>query len=354
MAGTDRPAEHDLTWLQALADAPWRYSFFGVLRRLEQARIGTHRFAESVRPAEEPIRLGQVPSMVFAPAEIAAFEPATDRRAARLLLYGLGMLGPHGPMPLHVTEYVHTRLQNMGDPTFGRFLDLFHHRMMTLLYRAWANAEPTASFGGGEEDRFAFYLGSLVGLGFPSLRARDAWPDHAKLHHAGRLVVQTRCPGPLQAMLEDYFEVPTRIREFVGEWLRVPVRQCWRLGDNPGTGSLGLSATAGDEVWSRSHRFRIVVGPLSLMQFRAFLPPAESLARLVALVRNYVGDELSWDLNLVLKRDEVPPWRLGEEGELGMTSWLTTDHRMSDASDAVIDPAVAWQASERRGWALNH
>jgi type VI secretion system protein ImpH len=351
MASTNRPAERNLNWLQGVAAAPYRYSLFGVLRRLEHGRAGARRFGESVRPGEEPLRLGQAPSMAFAPAEIAAFVAATEGRPARLELHGLGLLGPHGALPLHLTEYVRNRLQNMADPTFSRFLDMFHHRMMSLLYRAWANAEPTASYDRGEDDRFAVYVGSLFGIGFPSLRKRDAWPDAAKLHHAGRLVVQTRCPGPLRQMLTDYFEVPTRVEEFIGEWLQVPSRQCWRLGESPGTGTLGVSATAGDEVWSRSHRFRVIVGPLRLEEFRAFLPPGETLARLVALVRNYIGDELQWDLNLILKKDEVPPFRLGEEGELGMTSWLTTDSRTSDATDAVIDPSDASRASEHEGHA---
>src|SRR5262245_51617833 len=350
MASTDRPPERDLGWLQRLAEAPHGYSLFGVLRRLEHGRAGHPRFGESVRPAEDPLRLAQSPSMAFAPTEIAAFiQPAEAGQLPRLEIHSLGLLGPHGPLPLHITEYVRNRRQNMADPTASRFLDLFHHRMMCLLYRAWANAEPTAVHDRGQDDRFATYVGSLFGIGSPSMRGRDAWPDAAKLHHAGPLVVQTRCPGPLQQMLNDYFEVPTRVEEFIGEWLEIPARQHWRLGEAPGTGTLGLSATAGEAVWSRSHRFRIIIGPVGLEKFRAFLPPRESLARLVALVRNYIGDELQWDLNLILKKDEVPAWCLGVDGELGMTSWLTTDRRASDAADAVIDPAVAWRASER-GW----
>ena len=39
-----------------------------------------------------------------------------------------GLLGPNGPLPLHLTEYVRERLRHHADPTFARFLDLFHHR----------------------------------------------------------------------------------------------------------------------------------------------------------------------------------------------------------------------------------
>lgn len=347
MASTDRPAQRDLRWLEGAAKAPHQFSLFGILRRLEHDGAGEVRFGEAVRPSEEPIRLAQMPSMTFAPAELAAFIPGTAGKPARLEIYGLGLLGPHGPLPLYLTEYVQNRRQHMADPTFSRFLDMFHHRMICLLYRAWANAEPTASYDAGQDDRFAGYVGSLFGIGFSSLRERDAWPDTAKLHHAGRLIVQTRCPGPLQQMLGEYFELPVRIEEFVGEWLRIPDRQCWELGVSPGTGTLGETATVGDAVWSRSHRFRVIFGPLSLAAFRAFLPTGASLARLVALVRNYVGDELDWDVNLILRKEEVPPFRLGETGELGMTSWLATEHRATDAAEPVVDPWIALRASER-------
>jgi type VI secretion system protein ImpH len=360
MASEDRATARDLAWLRAVAEKPFRYSLFGLLRRLEHERRDEPRFGESVRPAEDPIRLGQAPSMAFAPAELSALVPGANGRPPRLEIHGFGLLGPNGPLPLHLTQHVRDRRYNMGDPTLGRFLDLFHHRMISLFYRAWANAEPTVEFERGNEDRFATYVGSVFGIGFASLRHRDALPDAAKLHYAGCLAVQNRAPGPLREMLQDYFGVPVDLEEFVGEWLEIPGEPrrgrrdeggrgglLWELGASPATGTLGVSATVGKHVWSRSHRFRVVVGPLGWEDFRRFLIGGESLSRLVALVRNYVGDELVWDLNLILRRDEVPPLRLGEEGQLGLTAWLPTDYRDTDAADVLIDPLVARSASER-------
>ena len=62
------------------------------------------------------------------------------RRACRCRLFGL--LGPNGPLPLHLTEYARERLRHAGDPTLSRFLDIFHHRFLALFYRAWAQAQP--------------------------------------------------------------------------------------------------------------------------------------------------------------------------------------------------------------------
>ena len=223
-----------------------------------------------------------------------------------------------------MTEYAQDRLRTAHDPTFARFLDLFHHRMLSLFYRAWANNRPTVSFDRGADDRFAGYVASLFGLGMPSLRGRDALPDRAKLHYAGLLACQTCHPDGLRAMVRAYFGLPAAIREFVGEWLALPREGRCRLGASRDTGTLGESVVIGAYIWSGRHKFRLMIGPVGLNPFRRFLPAGSSLPRLAAMVRSYVGDELAWELNPILAADEVPPLRLGEHTQLGWTSWLTT------------------------------
>jgi type VI secretion system protein ImpH len=50
-------------------------------------------------------------------------------------------------------------------------------------------------------------------------------------------------------------------------------------------------------------------------------------------VRNYLGDEFEWDLNLVLVANEVPVLELGVAGELGWTTWLGRRRSPADAAD---------------------
>ena len=149
--------------------------------------------AAASRPAQDAVRLAQEPSVEFAPATLAGWEPASRTAPpARLLVHFFGLFGPDGALPLHLTEYARDRRRNHRDPTFQRFADIFHHRALSLFYRAWANSRPTVSFDRPEEDRFALYVGALIGLGMDSLRDRDAMPDLTKLHFAGHLACQTR------------------------------------------------------------------------------------------------------------------------------------------------------------------
>ena len=55
-------------------------------------------------------------------------------------------------------------------------------------------------------------------------------------------------------------------------------------------------------------------------------------------MRNYIGDELNWDVNLILFKEEVPQTRLGMAGRLGWTSWIGTRKNPSDAGDLLLNP----------------
>ncbi len=336
MAGKDRTPPHPLALSKALQEKPYRFDFFTALRRLECAHRDKPRFGESLRAADDPVRLGQQPSVIFAPSALASFTPG---RRSRLEVFFLGLFGPNGPLPLHLTEYARDRIRNHKDHTFARFADIFHHRMLSLFYRAWADAQPTVNFDRPEEDRFALYLGSLFGIGQPALRHRDAMPDVSKLHYAGWLVHQTRSAEGLLAILSDFFKMPVSLQEFVGQWMPLPDDCRCRLGESPHACTLGESVTIGEKVWDRRQKFRIIFGPIGLEDYRRLLPGGESLKRLIAIGQNYAGDELSWDMNLILKKEEVPPLRLGIQGQLGWTTWLNPSSPFEeDVRDLTLTP----------------
>jgi type VI secretion system protein ImpH len=139
-------------------------------------------------------------------------------------------------------------------------------------------------------------------------------------------------------VLEDFFDLPVEVEQFVGRWVELPEKYRLRLGESPETGSLGCAATIGVRIWDRQQKFRLVVGPLRLADYERMLPGGESLDRLVAVVRSYAGDEWIWDANLVLCREEVPAPRLGGPARLGLTTWLTGERLDHDAADLFLNP----------------
>jgi type VI secretion system protein ImpH len=341
MAGTDRAATDALALLTALQAAPYKYDFYQAMRRIECAYRDKPRLGQSVHPADDAVRFGQEPSLAFAPSTLSAFKSGREGRPPRLLQLFFGVFGPNGPLPLHLTDYARDRLRNAGDDTFSRFADIFHHRMLTLFYRARANAEPAVCFDRPESDRFSDYAGALFGMGMRSLRRRDGMPDLAKLYFAGRLAAQTRNAEGLLAMLRHYYKIPVRIEEYIGQWLDLPEDSCMRLGESPETGGLGTTATIGSRVWQRQYKFRITFGPMGLKDYNRMLPGGDSLKALVSIVRNYCGDELTWDVRLILKKEEVPSTTLGATGRLGWTTWSGGKAHEHDAADLCLNPLAS-------------
>ena len=348
MAGTDRNATDDLGALtRALAEKPYAFGLFSFLRRIECLYDEKPRLGESQRPSQDPIRIGQEPATNFEPANLTDFQAAKDDRPHRLTIRYPGLLGPNGPLPLHLTEYAQKRLRRHADATFIRFLDIFHHRMVSLFYRPWANHEPTIGYDRPHADRFAGYIGAMAGIGMSALRNRDEIADLTKYYYSGRLSAQTKSAEGLEDILHDYFQMPVRIESFVGEWLKLPARSQCRLGRDPASGTLGDSAILGTRVWECQYKFRIVVGPLKMDQYESLLPVGERIRPLIALVRNYIGDELAWDLKLILKRDEVPAADLSSRCRLGWTTWLGKQSPAVDAEDLVIDAFAMITRSSR-------
>ncbi|WP_118136839.1 type VI secretion system baseplate subunit TssG [Oceanicella sp. SM1341] len=318
METEERPQGADLSRLRALGEAPQAHHIYQALRLIEAAHADRPRLGRSRHPAEDPVRLGQEAELAFPPATIAGFRPGEAGAPHRLSQRFFGLFGPNGALPLHLTEHARDRLRNHHDPTFTAFADVFHHRMLSLLYRAWASGQPAPSFDRAGDDPFGEKVAAIAGLAGPGFTDRDAMPDLAKRHFAGLLAAAPRSEAGLAAILRQFFGAGVEIESFVGDWLQLEPHDRGRLG----AATLGRDATLGARVWSREAKFRIRIGPVSLPEYLRLLPGGESFKRLAAIIRNYVGDTLDWEVNLVLRQQEVPPCVLGRDTRLGHTSWL--------------------------------
>ena len=58
-------------WLERLAAEPYRHDFYQVMRRFEARHPQLPRLGEALRPADEPLRVGQPAELTFAPGAAA-------------------------------------------------------------------------------------------------------------------------------------------------------------------------------------------------------------------------------------------------------------------------------------------
>jgi len=336
MAGSDGQTPNNL--IDRLEANPYEFDFFRAVRLLQSLHPEFPRIGYSSTPSQDPVRFGQNPSLAFAPSTIETVRRGGVVPFPKLFVNCFGLFGPHGPLPLHLTEYARDRQRHSHDQTLTSFLNLFNHRLTSLFFRAWADSQKALDLDRPEKQTFSLYIGSLLGVGMESLQNRDDVPDWAKLYFAGRLANASRNAEGLQSILQDFFGLQTEIQTMVGRWLDLPADCRCKLGDSPETGSLGLTTIVGSSFWECQLSFRIKFGPMSLADMERMLPDGDSFTRVRDWVRNYVGQEFFWDIQFVLRAEEVPAVSLGQSGRLGWTTWLQTTPFQKDADDLVLIP----------------
>ncbi|SDE43808.1 type VI secretion system baseplate subunit TssG [Ruegeria marina] len=311
------------------ADSVLRMDFFQLLRLLE--REGA-RFGRAGGPGSEPARLGQSPRLVFAASDVAEVKRGVDGRPPEVAVNVLGLIGPEGPMPLHMTRWIMERMSNRwfagdtsgatADTSFLNFINMIQHRHIALYWRAWADARADVQVGHAGGGSVSAMMRAMSGIGLPGTASGDRRLDNGKLRQATALVQQVQSPGRLSAFLSTVLELPVIIREFTGHWITLPSHLQTRLGQ--AHAGLGRGAVAGARVFDRQSRAEIRVGPLSFADFKAFLDDNATWQRLRRAVIFAEGKGVDYDLRLVLAPGEVPAARLGS-ARLGRTAWLAPD-----------------------------
>lgn len=329
MAGPDRNQAVTLSPLEALREDPTRFSLFAALRLLESSAPEKPRFGEAIRPADDIVRIGQPPDLAFAGSELRGFEQYPGGRE-RLQQYVFGAFGPNGPLPLHLTELAFERIRHADDPGFASFINLFHHRLASLFFRAWAQADPATQADRPDSDEFFACLAALTGLDSPAALGRDLVDDGAKVSRAGLLGQQSRSADALETLLTDYFGVAVELKPFCPVWLRIPGSERLRLGHDIANAQLGMSATLGERSWQVQASFEIVLGPFDGAEFLQFLPGTKALSELRALVRLYTNDEWQWQVRLLVRAGEAPALVMGQGARLGWSSWLGERSTLAD------------------------
>lgn len=320
-----------------------RYHLFQLLRRIDARSGAAYPLGRAPLPRHEPVRLGQQPTLAFSDSRIDAIAPVGGQYG-RIDITGFGLFGPDGPLPLHLTEYAHQRLQQDQDASLIAFANIFHHRLITLFYRAWADTRPCVSFDRPDNRRFDHYAASLIGAGSPSPR-HGPLPAAARYFMAGHLSRYPRNSGALADMLSYYFAVPVSIRENLFHWLTLPRRRQLRLF-SAATAPLGQNCCLGIAIPDRQYSFRIRLGPLSRRQYRQFLPgdgmrqPVRSagLTQLTQWLQQYLGVEYRWEIQLILAKDHYRGCRLGHHEALGQECWLGLDTGRTDPDDFICRP----------------
>lgn len=323
-----------------LANHPYVFEFFQAVWLVERFSRGRVPVGGFEQPRTECVRFRVHNTVTFPASEIQEFE-WRESRAALMTVNFMGLTGPQGVLPVYYTQLVAERIR-ARDTTLRDFLDIFNHRMISLFYRAWEKYRFTVDYERTGRDQMSRHLFELIGLGTRKLQDRQAVPDYSLAYYTGLLSARVRSAMSLKHTLEDYFEVPVQVVQFAGTWYKLDAgtQTCLERGETTESERIAFGAVVGDEVWNEQARIRIRLGPLKLRQYLDFLPSGSAYEPLRALVRFYARDELDFEVQLVLRRNEVPPCELGREDEtaarLGWMSWAKSAAMARDPEETVL------------------
>lgn len=290
-------------------------------------------------PNSEFIRFKQNHSLRFPDADIDALhfqEQNNGKRQWVLENHFLSLIGPTGTLPFHYTELISQR-EKFKDHSLQAFLDMFNHRTTSLFYQASIKYRLPLAYEnhallntrGDRVDSHSHAILSLIGMGNGAVRGPEGLPLHASIYYSGLLSQQARTSTGLRQMLSDYFQVPIKLEEFVGEWqeliddvrsrltsIRMP------LGQNV---CLGKSALLGKRGWFVQGKLRVIVGPLDSQQYARFAPGTKALTQLHTIVNRFAGAQTDAEYVIRAKREELPARiRLGKQHQtqIGWNTWL--------------------------------
>jgi len=319
---------------------PFRFDFFQAVRLLERISPERKPVGRFVNPSLEAARFGATPSLNFPASQIQNLT-RPEGGPPFLRVNFMGLTGPTGVLPHAYTELIIERLR-AKDRTLRDFLDIFNHRIVSLFYQAWEKYRFTVAYERGDRDRFSHNLLDLIGLGTAGLQDRQQVPDDSFLYYCGLLSMQTRSASAFRAILADYFEVPVEIEQFVGAWYAADSDTQCAVGEERGCSEqLGMGAIVGDEIFDQQSRVRIRLGPLSYAQYRDFLPGGGAWLALQSMTRFFARGEFDVEVQLVLRREEVPACELDGAGEaapqLGWSTWMKSKEFGRDPDETVLE-----------------
>lgn len=330
--------------IEELRNRPYRFDFYQAVRMVELMHgVGidpdskTVPVGETADPRKEALRFEADPSLAFPPSAIKTYTPAGDETSPdAMTIRFMGLAGAMGPLPRPFTERLIRRVSKK-DTAWRAFLDMFNHRLASLMMRVRKAHRIGIDTRPPEETLIAKFLRAFMGLGTPGLRNRMAVPDKSLLRYAGLLAHHPRTALGLERMVADFYGLPVRVRQFVGEWVHLEAGQETRLGARLGRNNvLGREAFLGTRYWDQQSAIELRIGPLDRETFESFLPGGARHRPLLALIMFYVSPEYNFRARLTAEPKAVPASRLGQDLRLGWTSWLRGEAAVADDDQVLI------------------
>lgn len=277
-----------------------------------------HHFSRTKAPIgelgpldNEPLRFRHDPSLAFHSSDVTAIEELSGsdgKQRFALTATFLGLTGATAPLSTYYSEEL---LINDPKGALRAFYDLFHHRLLSLFYRARTKYRFTDSFRSGGRDPFTRRAMSFVGVDADGAVSTIGLPPYTLLSLAPLLTLPSRSARTLRLVLQRLFPtLRVAVESFIPRRVALAENERTRLGRV--RTRLNEDFVIGAGVIDRGGRFRIRIGPVTYEQYEQLIPGGQAFPRLRGVVNQFTRGLLEPELELELDKDSRPGFRLGE------------------------------------------
>ncbi len=325
MAGAQRQPDDSLSL--DLARHGSQYSFFQAVQLLHRLSPNLKPVGDIGPPDKEVVRFRANPALKFSAGDIELIQAPSEgsvRKAMVVTANFLGLVGATSPLAFRFTEAVIASEQN-DDFALTDFYDIFHHRLLSLYFRAWKKYRLAVGFRSDGSDPFTRRALSFVGVDPGASTPAGGLPPRLLLTLAPILAQRSRSARTLTIALRRLLPgAGIEVQSFVERLVRIPPDQRVRLGVANST--LNGDFTIGARVSDRSGRFRVKIGPVDYEDFEALMPGGENYPVLRQVVNQFTRGVLEPELEVSLAEDQSPRFQLGNRrgALLGTTTQLVT------------------------------
>jgi len=323
MARTNRKSAP--TVKDVLLKEPYRFEFHQAIKLLEYLHPKAIPFGETVNPSEEVVSVKSrvyfesLSSDIYSLQNVLLSSTARPHTPPILNVNFMGLAGIQGPLPFPYAEMIIQRVRN-GDTSLKDFLDIFNHRLISILHRIRKQYLISLNSYSPEKTEIAQGLKAFVGIGQPALQNRLHVPDRSLLDYAGLYWARPRSAEGLERIVGSYFNIPIRVEKCVGRWHSLSTDQTTKLSKHGQWQTLGQGAVLGTRAWDQATHFSIRLGPLTVDQLDLFLPNGTGFPRLKDLTQLYADPNL--DFSVTYNVEKPPSTHLSQKSYLGWRSWL--------------------------------
>jgi len=244
-----------------------------------------------------------------------------------LIVTFLGLYGESSPLP---TFYTETLLDEARDEksVMRDFIDIFNIPIYQAYFQVWLKNQLGVRLNEFHDAKVLELLHVFSGMPYSHTREQFQG-DYNLLKYAGLNMHFPRSAEALRTLISDVIDNDNvEVVQCVEQMAEIPSSQYCALGVS--NTILDDNLHLGSKIKDRMGKFRIVIDKLDMNEFNLLLPEAKKFNSLVKAGKLYIGEGLSWDLQLILKIDETQDISLGvsEHAILGLNSWLGNGNKV--------------------------